>query len=185
MKVKKLEKRIIEITRDESFELKSREYYEPLANIYEKYLVKVARLNDAEYQTDILDKKYYEEYLSTSDSTYHQMICDNLKYTIEKERKQTKLITIELLNELFINQELYNILEDDMPHLEEIACYLYKNRKAKRIIKDIIRYLSEWLDEISEDEFDEIYVFSLIDYKLGLYYEYNILPLLEKACKMK
>lgn len=181
MKVKKLEKRIIEITGDDSLELKSREYFKPLEDIYEKYIRKVARLNDAIVETNFIEAEYCEDYSCISDSTIHEMICDNLSYNIEKERKITKGTTIELLNELFFNQELYNILEDSMPHLEEIASYLYKNKKAKKIVKDIILYLSEWLEEITEDDVNEIYIFSLIDYKLELYFEYNILPLLEKA----
>lgn len=175
MNLKKLERRLIELTNDNKIKLTTKNVGFEIEELFEDKIKKVLQLNCALGDTLYIEEEYNEAFEVKKDRGIYKIICSTLRNLIEKERAFSKIVVIELISELLKNKDLFSILEDSLPNLAKILKFKEEYPDYDVEDDDILEWFDEWLDYIELEDIEDDYIFDLIDEVFEDYYNLDIL----------
>lgn len=175
MNLKKLERRLIELTNDNKIKLTTKNVGFEIEELFEDKIKKVLQLNCALGDTLYIEEEYNEVFEVKKDRGIYKIICSTLRNLIEKERAFSKIVVIELISELLKNKDLFSILEDSLPNLVKILKFKEEYPDYDVEDDDILEWFDEWLDYIELEDIEDDYIFDLIDEVFEDYYNLDIL----------
>lgn len=175
MNLKKLERRLIELTNDNKIKLTTKNVGFEIEELFEDKIKKVLQLNCALGDTLYIEEEYNEVFEVKKDRGIYKIICSTLRNLIEKERAFSKIVVIELISELLKNKDLFSILGDSLPNLVKILKFKEEYPDYDVEDDDILEWFDEWLDYIELEDIEDDYIFDLIDEVFEDYYNLDIL----------
>lgn len=179
MSLKKLETKIQTIIEDDNLELDIKNIYTQLKSLYENMIRKVAQLGFSEYAVYSIKEDCSEFFTDRKEKFLLRFNCNCLENFLEERRQKTIQTVLDLIEEILINQELYDLLVEELPNLEKIVTYM-NSTKCVHEIDDIISWFEDWLDCVEPDDISEGLIFTTIDNQFKELYETDILPYITK-----
>ncbi len=180
MNLKKLETKIQTIIENDEFEFDIENVYTALNLLYGNLIKKVAQFNIIEYEVYSIKEENLDLFDNRKSRSLLKINCNRLENFLEEERENTKQITLDLIEEILVNQDLYDLLVDELPSLEKIITYLNTNNESEYEIVDIIEWFEDWLDCIEPEDISNGLIFTILDNEFNEMYLTDILPNIKK-----
>lgn len=160
MNIKILETKLQTLLEDDDFIIDEENIIEKLGKELASLIKEVAEYNEGISLIDIVRDSYSKKFKMKTDSWLFILKSNDIAGMLEEERNEIINMLLDIIEEIFTNQELYEYIKKEIPVIEEIVDKLNAEDSIVSL-NDII----EWFDE----EFSNIKVNGLEDIKI---YEY-------------
>lgn len=167
MKIKKLEKKIQKIIRNEKFKISTEKYYFQIKELFSSLLINIVRLDNTEIGIEIIKKENMDLFKERKDRVKYIIECENTANLLRKEHYYTKAKFLDVIEELCTNEDFYKLLDDDLPYLISIINYFKENNKTD--FENLINWIDDWLDSIPYEDIEED-VFYLLNEQFKSFY---------------
>lgn len=160
MNIKILETKLQTLLEDDDFIIDEENIVNKLGKELASLIKEVAEYNEGISLIDIVRDSYSKKFKMKTDSWLFILKSNDIAGMLEEERNEIINMLLDIVEEIFTNQELYEYIKKEIPVIEEIVDKLNAEDSIVSL-NDII----EWFDE----EFSNIKVNGLEDIKI---YEY-------------
>lgn len=160
MNIKILETKLQTLLEDDDFIIDEENIVNKLGKELASLIKEVAEYNEGISLIDIVRDSYSKKFRMKTDSWLFILKSNDIAGMLEEERNEIINMLLDVIEEIFTNQELYEYIKKEIPVIEEIVDKLNAEDSIVSL-NDII----EWFDE----EFSNIKVNGLEDIKI---YEY-------------
>ena len=160
MNIKILETKLQTLLEDDDFIIDEENIVNKLGKELASLIKEVAEYNEGISLIDIVRDSYSKKFRMKTDSWLFILKSNDIVGMLEEERNEIINMLLDVIEEIFTNQELYEYIKKEIPVIEEIVDKLNAEDSIVSL-NDII----EWFDE----EFSNIKVNGLDDIKI---YEY-------------
>ena len=160
MNIKILETKLQTLLEDDDFIIDEENIIEKLGKELASLIKEVAEYNEGISLIDIVRDSYSKKFKMKTDSWLFILKSNDIAGMLEEERNEIINMLLDIIEEIFTNQVLYEYIKKEIPVIEEIVDKLNAEDSIVSL-NDII----EWFDE----EFSNIKVNGLEDIKI---YEY-------------
>ncbi|MFG6318384.1 MAG: hypothetical protein K1W33_00745 [Clostridia bacterium] len=175
MSLKKLEIKLQTIIENDELELDIKNIYTQLQDMYENVIMKAAQFNFSEFDVYSIKEDCLEFFSDRKEKFLLRFHCNCLENFLEERRQKTVQTGLDLIEEILVNQELYDLLVKELPHLEKIITYMNSNKRDYEI-DNIISWFEDWLDCVQPFDIKEGLIFTTLDNQFKELYETDILP---------
>ncbi len=180
MNLKKLEVKIQTITENDEFKFDVENIYTHLNLLYSNLIKKVAQFNLIEYEVYSIKEESLDLFNNRKSRSLLKINCNRLEKFLEEEREFTKQIVLNLIEEILVNQDLYDLLVEELPSLEKIITYMNSDNECEYELADIMEWFEDWLDCIEPEDILDGLIFTILNNQFNEIYETDIFPNMKK-----
>lgn len=161
MKIKILETKLQTILEDDDLKITEENIVETIEKILKDKLSKFAKLNEAtadiEYYRD-----EYEDFMSEENDDFFTLTTNTILCILDRECSTDKDKICNLIAELFINQDFYDLMKDSFPSIKKIVDKLNLS-DCIFDIENILDWLRDGFDSIQTENIDYESIFEYIN----------------------
>lgn len=162
MKIKVLETKLQTILEDDLIKITNKNSLEEINEILGKLISKIARLNDAVNSAIYIKEEYISEFENTETTNLFCSAIDALTCLCDNESESYKNKFLEIINEIFINQDLYDLVNENIPSLNKLIDKLNSENCLFNLV-DIINWIKDGLDCVETENIEELNVYDYLD----------------------
>lgn len=165
MEIKVLETKLQTILEDDSLEITKENIVEKIEDILGNFIGKFARLNDATTTIEYLKDEYISDFKDAETSKLFAVATDAMICLFDNECLEEKDKVLEIINEIFYNQDLYDLIKNYIPSIKKLVDKLNSDDCIFEV-EDIIYWIKDDLDSINTENIKDITVYEYLDKEL-------------------
>ena len=165
MEIKVLETKLQTILEDDTLEITKENIIEKIEDILGNYIGKFARLNDATTTIEYLKDEYISDFRDIETSNLFDVASDAMICLFDNECLEEKDKVLEVINEIFYNQDLYDLIKNYIPSIKKLVDKLNSDDCIFEV-EDIIHWIKDDLDSINTENIQDITVYEYLDKEL-------------------
>lgn len=162
MNIEKIETKLQTILEDDDLEITEENVGDKIKGILEYAIMKFARLNEAMIDIEDFREEYDEDILDEENKEIFEFATRTIICAIEKEYYFDKNKIIEIMTELFVNQDFYDLMKNNFPSIIKLVDKL-NSVDCIFGIKDIMDWLNDGFEEIDTEYIEDISVYEYFD----------------------
>lgn len=165
MEIKVLETKLQTILEDDTLEITKENIIEKIEDILGNFIGKFARLNDATTTIEYLKDEYISDFRDIETSNLFDVASDAMICLFDNECLEEKDKVLEVINEIFYNQDLYDLIKNYIPSITKLVDKLNSDDCIFEV-EDIIYWIKDDLDSINTENIKDITVYEYLDKEL-------------------
>ena len=165
MEIKVLETKLQTILEDDSLEITKENIVKKIEDILGNFIGKFARLNDATTTIEYLKDEYISDFRDIDTSNLFDVASDAMICLFDNECLEEKDKVLEVINEIFYNQDLYDLIKNNIPSIKKIVDKLNSDDCIFEV-EDIIYWIKDSLDSVHSEFIEDITVYQYLDKEL-------------------
>lgn len=161
MKIDILKTKLQTILSDDSLNITKENIVKVTEEVLKKSISKIARINEAMIEIIFLKEKNTKD-VATENKELFKLASQTLIVILDKECCEEKNKICDLIFELFINQNFYDLIKDNIPSIKNLVDKL--NRPDCIFdIKDILEWIGDDLNLICNKNIENIFAFEYFE----------------------
>lgn len=165
MEIKVLETKLQTILEDDTLEITKENIIEKIEDILGNFIGKFARLNDATTTIEYLKDEYISDFRDIETSNLFDVASDAMICLFDNECLEEKDKVLEIINEIFYNQDLYDLIKNYIPSIKKLVDKLNSDDCIFEV-EDIIYWIKDDLASINTENIKDITVYEYLDKEL-------------------
>lgn len=162
MEIKVLETKLQTILEDDSLEITKENAVEKIEEILVYYIEKLARFNDSIGAIQRLNETYSSDFKEVETSRLFDILTDTWICLCENENISDKEKVLNIIIEIFYNQDLYDLINNSIPAIKKLVNKLNDDNCIFKL-EDIINWIKDGLDGVGIENIENLTVFEYLD----------------------
>jgi hypothetical protein len=162
MNIKILETKLQTILEDDSFEITEENISKKIEEIFADAIIKFARLNEATTDIEYFRDEYYKDITDVEDKEIFEIAIRGLICVFENDCYYDKNKVIEIITELFTNQDFYDLMKNNFPSIIKLVDKLNSSECIFEL-EDIMNWLKDGFDSINMENIEDITAFEYLN----------------------